>query len=198
VEARPSPGVPPNADVSEPHCLSPAEQERIVRSLTLDEARAADLDWPGWAHEGQFEPEGRWSTWVIKGGRGFGKTKAGAEWVAALVRWDSHLGQSLVTVPIRIALVGATLDEVRRVMVGPSGLLEVAHDRIADWSPSLRRLRFKGGAEATLFSGASPERCAVRSTISPGATSLPNGAMRRRPGTCSSSGCAAASGLGFW
>jgi phage terminase large subunit-like protein len=63
-----------------------------------------------------------------------------------------------VTVPIRIALVGATLDEVRRVMVeGPSGLLEAAHDRIADWSPSLRRLRFAGGAEATLFSGASPD-----------------------------------------
>ncbi|HET9638845.1 MAG TPA: terminase family protein [Allosphingosinicella sp.] len=140
--------------------LSPAEQERFVCSLTLDEARAADLDWPGWAHEGQFEPEGRWSTWVIKGGRGFGKTKAGAEWIAGLVRnnGDSHFGQSPASVPIRIALVGATLDEVRRVMVeGPCGLLEVAHDQIADWSPSLRRLRFRSGAEATLFSGASPE-----------------------------------------
>jgi phage terminase large subunit-like protein len=141
--------------------LSPAEQERLVLALTLEEARAADLDWTGWAHQGQLEPEGPWSTWVIKGGRGFGKTKAGAEWIARLVRGhggDSHPGRSPVTVPIRIALVAATLDEARRVMVeGPSGLLEVAHDQIADWTPSLRRLRFTGGAEATLFSGASPE-----------------------------------------
>jgi len=140
--------------------LSPRELELLVGSLTEDEAQAVDLDWPSWGHEGQFEPDGGWSTWVVMGGRGFGKTRAGAEWVSRLARGvgDSHSGQSLVTVPIRIALVGATLDEARRVMVeGPSGLLEVAHDQIADWSPSLRRLRFTGGAEATLFSGASPE-----------------------------------------
>jgi phage terminase large subunit-like protein len=141
--------------------LSPREMELLLGSLTPDEAQAADLDWPGWGHEGQFEPEAGWSTWVVMGGRGFGKTRAGSEWVSGLVRGgpgDSHRGRSPATVPIRIALVGATLDEVRRVMVeGPSGLLEVAHDQIDDWSPSLRRLRFTGGAEATLFSGASPE-----------------------------------------
>jgi phage terminase large subunit-like protein len=141
--------------------LSPAEQKRLILALTIEEARAADLDWPGWAHEGQLEPEENWSTWVIKGGRGFGKTKAGAEWVAGLARGygkDNHRGQPAATAPIRIALVAATLDEARRVMVeGPSGLLEVAYDQIDDWSPSLRRLSFAGGAQAILFSGASPE-----------------------------------------
>ncbi|HEX6374352.1 MAG TPA: terminase family protein [Allosphingosinicella sp.] len=133
--------------------LSPEEQAALVGALTLEEARAADLDWPGWAHDGQFAPDGEWSTWVVMGGRGFGKTMAGAQWVSGLAR--AHRDRDR---PLRIALVAATLDEARAVMVeGPCGLLEVAHDQIEDWAPSLRRLRFAGGAEAMLFSGASPE-----------------------------------------
>ncbi|HEX8309042.1 MAG TPA: terminase family protein [Allosphingosinicella sp.] len=141
--------------------LRPREVDLLLGALTAEESQAADLDWSGWGHEGQFEPGEDWSTWVVMGGRGFGKTRAGSEWVSGLARragGDSRSGRSQATVPIRIALVGATLDEVRRVMVeGPCGLLEVAHDQIRDWSPSLRRLTFEGGAEATLFSGASPE-----------------------------------------
>jgi phage terminase large subunit-like protein len=136
--------------------LDEEEQALLVRALTLDEAWEADGDWRGWAHDGQLEPAGDWSTWVVMGGRGFGKTKAGAEWVAAIARARGH-GDSLSPKP-RIALVAATLDEARRVMVeGPSGLLETAAGEIDDWSPSRRRLLFLGGAEATLFSGASPE-----------------------------------------
>jgi phage terminase large subunit-like protein len=59
---------------------------------------------------------------------------------------------------LRIALVGATLDDARRVMVeGRSGLIAVAGALLSEWHPSLRRLTFRTGAEATLFSGASPE-----------------------------------------
>ena len=87
-------------------------------------------------------------------GRGFGKTLAGAKWLTA--RIDEHRGASE---PLHIALVGATLDEARRVMVeGRSGLLEVADAWVSDWQPSLRRLTFRTGAVATLFSGASPEQ----------------------------------------
>jgi phage terminase large subunit-like protein len=90
-------------------------------------------------------------------GRGFGKTLAGANWIAAAV---ADAGTVAGNCPhLSIALVGATLDEARRVMVeGRSGLLAVAGGWIDDWSPSLRRLRFTTGAEAFLFSGASPEQ----------------------------------------
>ena len=59
---------------------------------------------------------------------------------------------------MRIALVGATIDEARRVMVeGPSGLLSVMRELVAEWHPSRRLLRLAGGSEAVLYSGASPE-----------------------------------------
>jgi hypothetical protein len=60
---------------------------------------------------------------------------------------------------MRIALVAATVDEARAVMVeGPSGLLACARgEEIAEWSPARRELVFAGGARATLFSGANPE-----------------------------------------
>jgi phage terminase large subunit-like protein len=113
------------------------------------ERLSLDRDWKSWAHDGQHWPEGAWRTWVIKAGRGFGKTLAGAHWVTAAIATREKLS---------IALVGATLAEARKVMVeGRSGLLHVAADWVADWSPSLRRLRFRTGAEATLFSGHSPE-----------------------------------------
>jgi phage terminase large subunit-like protein len=130
--------------------LSPDQQARVIAALTREEARSADGDWRSWAHGGQEPPEGEWRTWVLMAGRGFGKTLAGAQWIASLVAGGEKLS---------IALVGATLDEARRVMVeGRSGLLEVAGEWVTDWQPSLRRLRFRTGAEATLFSGASPEQ----------------------------------------
>ncbi|MES2445247.1 MAG: terminase family protein, partial [Pseudomonadota bacterium] len=113
------------------------------------ERDALDRDWPGWAHDGQPAPHGDWSVWVLMAGRGFGKTLAGAQWITSLIAADAARGAQ----PLRIALVGATLEDARRVMIeGKSGLLEVAGAWVTDWHPSLRRLRFRTGAEATLFS----------------------------------------------
>jgi phage terminase large subunit-like protein len=84
-------------------------------------------------------------------GRGFGKTRAGAEWVEKIAR--SRPG-------VRIALVGATIDEARRVMVeGVSGVLSVAKRRRhrVKWEPSIGRLRWPNGSEAQLFSGDHPD-----------------------------------------
>ena len=135
--------------------MSPGKRARTMRELTAEEAEILARDWPSWAHRGQIAASHEWRTWVIMAGRGFGKTRAGAEWVRGLI--EPGLA-SAVSPPARIALVGATVDEVRRVMIeGPSGLLTVAHGLIAEWRPTLRRLRFVGGAEATLYSGASPE-----------------------------------------
>ncbi len=121
--------------------LSAAEAERLVRALPDAVVLAAAHDFEGWAHEGQRPPPGDWRVWVMLAGRGFGKTRAGAEWVLARVRASktgevAALRHGLSTgsipaqddracgPPLRIALVAATLDEARRIMVeGPSALL---------------------------------------------------------------------------
>ena len=123
-----------------------------LRSLTEAERRTLDADWPNWAHDGQQPPDQCWRVWVLLAGRGFGKTRAGAEWVSDFAR--SHPGAA-------VALVGATADEARAVMVeGRSGLLAVARAEEREhmrWEPSRRRLVFAGGAEAFLYSAANPE-----------------------------------------
>ena len=129
--------------------LSADERATLLRALGAREAAVIDHDWTTWAHDGQLCPDGDWRSWVIMAGRGFGKTRAGAEWVADMVNANPGL---------RIALIGATIDEARRVMVdGESGLINVAGDLVDRFYPTRRLLRFKNGAEATLFSGASPE-----------------------------------------
>ncbi len=100
-----------------------------------------------WAANGQIEPRGQgWLTWLMMAGRGYGKTRAGAEWVHRLAMTGKR----------RIALVGATIDEARAIMVeGVSGVLSVAerHGVSVKWEPSLNQLRWPTGAVATLFSG---------------------------------------------
>jgi phage terminase large subunit-like protein len=132
------------------HSLDAETRRTALAQLPEIEREALDREWRVWAHDGQVEPPGEWDTWVIKGGRGFGKTRAGAQWIESLVARHPD-------VPLRIALVGATIDDARRVMVeGPSGLIEVAGHWVTEWHPALGRLRFRSGAEATLFSGANP------------------------------------------
>jgi phage terminase large subunit-like protein len=130
--------------------LDPETRRNGIELLAEQERDALDRAWREWAHAGQLSPPGNWSTWVIKAGRGFGKTLAGAQWLTGLVA--AHPGA-----PLRFALVGATLEDARRVMVeGNSGLIEVAGPWIADWHASLGRLSFTTGASAQLFSGATP------------------------------------------
>ena len=98
----------------------------------------------------QSPPDGDWSIWAILAGRGFGKTRAGAEWVHELA----------AAVPgRRIALVGASLDAARAVMVeGESGLLaRVPAGGDVTFVPSLRQLNWENGSQARLFSGGEPD-----------------------------------------
>jgi phage terminase large subunit-like protein len=123
-----------------------------VRSLTEAQRRVLAGDWPSWAHGGQWPPHDDWRVWVMLAGRGFGKTRAGAEYVSAFARANPGAA---------VALVGANPAEARAVMVeGRSGLLAVAtaEERAAmRWAPSRRRLVFASGAEAFLYSAADPE-----------------------------------------
>ena len=106
--------------------------------------------WRVWARDEQISPDGDWRTWLIMAGRGFGKTRAGAEWVREI----AHANPAA-----RIALVGASLAEVRAVMVeGESGLIAISPPaRMPRFEPSLRRLTWDNGAQAMLFSGGEPD-----------------------------------------
>lgn len=130
--------------------LSPETRERILAGLDDAAAQALAHDWSWAARPEQLAPEGAWRIWLMMAGRGFGKTRAGAEWVRAIAEGDGGA---------RIALVGATLGEARSVMVeGPSGLLAIAPwwNRPA-FSSALRRLIWPNGAMAILFGAADPE-----------------------------------------
>jgi len=127
-------------------------QRRIIWAMAPAEVLKLDADFESWAHENQLPPNGAgWRVWLMMAGRGFGKTRAGSEWIHGLASGKPGA---------RIALVGATIHEARNVMVeGVSGLLRVAklHGRRLTWEPSLGRLRWPNGSEAQLFSGENPD-----------------------------------------
>ncbi|WP_170003922.1 DNA-packaging protein [Pseudopontixanthobacter vadosimaris] len=106
--------------------------------------------WSLWARPEQLPPPGDWSIWLICAGRGFGKTRAGAEWVQQIARHNPDA---------RIALVGASIGEVRQVMVeGESGILAAcAPHRQPEFEPSRKRIVWANGAQATIYSAAEPE-----------------------------------------
>ena len=109
-----------------------------------------------WALPHQLPSEGAWKSWVIMGGRGAGKTRAGAEWIRSEVEGARplHPGRSR-----RVALVGETLEQVREVMVfGESGILACSPpDRMPVWEATRRRLVWPNGAVAQIFSAHDPE-----------------------------------------
>lgn len=131
---------------------------RLLSELDAALLRDLDLCWPVWARDDQLPPDGdAWRVWLILGGRGAGKTRAGAEWVRSLA-----MGGALADgVPARrIALVGETAADVRNVMVeGVSGILAVhRHGTRPDWQPSRWRLVWPNGAVAELFSADEPDQ----------------------------------------
>ena len=130
--------------------LSREEREEVMRALSAPMRRELNARWAAWAHQGQTAPEGEWLVWMIRAGRGFGKTRAGAEWVSAFAR---------ATPDARIALVSGTQADVRRVMVeGTSGLLAcIPQDQRPQWHASSGTLTFGNGTVAQAFSAEAPE-----------------------------------------
>ena len=117
--------------------------------------------WQVFAHPHQVPPEAAangepWLTWLMIGGRGAGKTRAGAEWVRAQALGLAPFADDVAG---RIALVGETEHDVREVMIeGVSGILSVHGPRERPlWSPSRRRLEWSNGAIAEVFSAEDPE-----------------------------------------
>ena len=132
--------------------LSPAEQIELLAALKRRDIERWRRDWPIFSHAHQCPPEGGWTTWLLIGGRGSGKTRAGAEWVRSIAAGNAPQAG-------HIALVGESEHDVREVMIeGVSGLLAVhAHGERPTWISSRRRLQWDNGAIAYAFSAEDPE-----------------------------------------
>jgi phage terminase large subunit-like protein len=127
-------------------------QRRFLASLTPQQLNNLQRDWRFWARDDQILPDGDWFVWLIMAGRGWGKTRTGAEGVLDLVERGYR----------SIALVGRTVADVRQVMVeGPiSGIVACARRRgyEANYEPSKRKVTFGNGAEAYTYSGDKPDQ----------------------------------------
>ncbi len=120
---------------------------------TLEPTQQQDIlyEWRLWQRPKQAAPEGNWRVWLVLAGRGFGKTRTGAEFVREQVdAGHSH----------HIALVGPTAADVRDTMIeGESGLLAVfPPGERPKYEPSKRRITFRNGAVATAYSADEPDR----------------------------------------
>jgi phage terminase large subunit-like protein len=127
--------------------LSPSRRKAILDSLNLEQTLWLRDGWCNWARAEQCPPPGDWRLWLFLGGRGAGKTRAGAEWIAEGLRRSRMK---------RIALVGATFHDARAVMIeGESGLLRVTEG--ATFEPSNQRLLWPSGEVATVLSAEEPD-----------------------------------------
>ena len=141
--------------------------KRLTINAALDKIQdgLGRYDWASAARPEQCAPASDdWTTWLFIGGRGAGKTRAGAEWVRAQVRKRdrenaANGADNDTRAPMRIALIAETYADAREVMVeGPSGLRAVAppHDR-PSYMAARRRLEWPGGAIAYCFSAEDPD-----------------------------------------
>lgn len=129
------------------------EDEREAYLTQLDPSVVANLKytWSFWARPNQVAPEGNWNSWLILAGRGFGKTRTGAEWVREM---------ALSNPGCRIAMVAETAADGRDVMVrGESGLLAIhpKSDR-PEYSPTYRSVTWANGSQAFLYNATEPDQ----------------------------------------
>lgn len=131
--------------------LPPTQRRAELQRLapTQKEQAALLYLWKYWGRPEQFAPYGDWSTWLILSGRGWGKSRTGAEWV----REQVESGRCK-----RLALVARTAADARDVMVeGDSGILKISPPWCRPlYEPSKRRLTWPNGAVATTFSADEP------------------------------------------
>lgn len=131
--------------------MSRREQRAWLESLAEPEQAALLYEWDWWARPKQLAPPGRWSVWLILSGRGFGKSRTGAEWIRSRAESGKYG---------RFVLVGETAADARDVMVeGESGVLACSPPWFyPKYEPSKRRLTWPNGATATTFSGDEPDQ----------------------------------------
>lgn len=123
---------------------------KILNDIDVNDPEILHL-WDFWARPKQRTPEGNWRIWLILAGRGFGKTRTGAEFI----REQVNQGRAK-----HIALVGPTAATVRDTMIeGESGLMRIfPNDERPRYEPSKRRVTFRNGSVASAFSADEPDR----------------------------------------
>jgi phage terminase large subunit-like protein len=129
--------------------------DQFLDSLSPEQLECLRYGWEFWARDEQLPPPGDWVTWLFLGGRGSGKTRAGAEWVLDVVRKYDGNGP-----PPIIHLVAPTEGDYRDVMInGPAGLCTIAapHER-PHYMGGARKVLFPNGTYAICFSAEQPER----------------------------------------
>lgn len=131
--------------------MTPERKRQALERLSDAEAQALLYDWEFWARPEQAPPPGDWFVWLLRSGRGFGKTRTGAEWVIGRARAGFR----------RIALVGQSKADVRDTMIelGDSAILRVSPPWFQPvYEPSKRRLTWPNGAVAIVYSGDEPDQ----------------------------------------
>jgi phage terminase large subunit-like protein len=133
------------------------ERAEALSKLSKRALAALKYDWNFWARPNQLEPEGDWTTWLILAGRGFGKTRTGAETIRKWVSGSTPLSGGRCS---RIALVAETAPDARDVMVeGPAGLLAChPKDFRPTYYPSKRMVEWPNGATALMFNAVEPDQ----------------------------------------
>lgn len=132
--------------------MNPVLGKQKIARMSDSEALELMYNWSFWARPNQIPPSGvDWNTWLICTGRGWGKTRTGAEWV----RWLAESGKFG-----RIALVGATAADVRDIMIeGDSGIKAICPPwNYPNYEPSKRRLTWPNGVRAIAYSAEEPAR----------------------------------------
>jgi len=131
--------------------LSEAERTALLSSLDPSVKAGLKYHWPFWARPNQLPPEGRWTTWLLLAGRGFGKSRCGAEWVRQMAHENPGC---------RIALVAETAADARRVMVeGESGILSISPPEfMPEYSPANRQLTWPNGSMAFTYNATQPDQ----------------------------------------
>lgn len=131
--------------------LPTEDREELLGTLSPEALAELKYNWELWARPNQLPPEGTWTTWLILSGRGFGKTRMGAEWVRKMAL--EHPG-------CRIALVAETAADARDVMVlGDSGLINCDPNLTPEcWSPTNRRITWPNGSQAWCYNATEPDQ----------------------------------------
>jgi phage terminase large subunit-like protein len=134
--------------------LNSPERRKFLSSLSDSETLSLFYDWKQWARPNQIAPEGTWSNWLCLSGRGWGKTRVGAEWVRHNA--ENHPDRK----ELRIALVAPVAGDARKVMVeGESGIMAISPPWARpSFNPSLSQLTWPSGAIGILFSADEPDR----------------------------------------
>lgn len=126
-----------------------AAKDKFLASLSPSEVLHLQYDWDFWARDKQTLPSQPFFIWLILAGRGFGKTRTGAETVRKWVRTNKYVN-----------LIGATADDARDIMIeGESGILAICpNDERPQYVASKRRLEWPNGAISLIFTADEPER----------------------------------------